>query len=109
MGSKALRVVELKAPMGRIKVVQLGVVSCRQYVGKFSLQILQDKANTRCWYTVVEANPFAQEGEGRTPEDAVADAIHRTEARIVSMEAAVKSLKSVKGKMSEEISNVDPG
>lgn len=83
----------LKTKSGRIYHVQSGAVTCKRYVGVFENAALQAKADTKKWYTSIEANPHAIEGEGETPAAAAADAAARTTERIAQMSQAVATLR----------------
>jgi len=80
----------LKTKNGQIQCVKIGTVHCKRYVGQFST--LQGKADTGLWYTVVGGQPFAIEGEGATPYDAIRDAANRTRDRINAMNRALQTL-----------------
>lgn len=75
-----------------------GTVQCKRYVGTgFKSQNMQGKADTGLWYTLVQGNPHAIEGEGETPEAAVIDSIKRTQSRIAEMQGAVAALENCTG------------
>jgi hypothetical protein len=63
----------------------------KKYTGTFSVQSLQDKADTGLWFTY--GQPSAEQGEGRTPEAALGDAIDRTRDRILKMNGAISALE----------------
>jgi hypothetical protein len=83
--------------------VSFGKVICDQYFGKgFHVSGLQTQADLGLWYTSVWGNPHAIQGEGATPELAIADSILRTESRMAEMQAAVNALKN-------RLPEADPG
>jgi hypothetical protein len=74
--------------------VSFGKVTCDQYFGKtFNVPSLQIQADLGLWYTSVWGNPHAIQGEGATPELAIADSILRTQSRMAEMQSAVDALK----------------
>lgn len=82
----------LKTNGGRIECEQFGVVCCKRYVGQFTNGTLQIKAELGLWYTLVEGQPYAVEGEGATPRDAIRDAANRTRDRINTLNRALQTL-----------------
>ena len=81
---------------GKMQWIGEGAVQCKRYIGKFTNPSLQAKADTGCWYSLVQGNPHAIEGEGFTPQEAIDDSVKRTNARIKEMENAVKVLEATK-------------
>lgn len=79
----------------KMQVVGDDAVQCKRYIGKFTNPNLQAKADTGCWYTLIQGNPHAIEGEGFTPEAAIADSIRRTNSRMKQMQNAVETLEKV--------------
>ena len=77
---------------GEMQAETFGGVQCKRYVGKFTVSALQDKAETGLWYTLIQGNPHAIEGEGETPKAAIQDSINRTNSRIAEMQQAVLCL-----------------
>ncbi len=79
----------------RMEFVGTGPVQCKRYVGT-GFTDLQSKADTGLWYSLIQGNPHAIEGEGPTPEAAVLDSIKRTEERIIQLQNAVVALEACK-------------
>lgn len=77
---------------GRIECEQFGPVCCKRYIGHFMGPRLQDKAATGMWYTFVQGQPYAVQGEGATPRDAIRDAANRTRERINALNQALQTL-----------------
>lgn len=88
----------LKTPNGVIEHAQhaqSSTVFAKRYVGNFSVEGLANKAATGLWYSGIQGNPHALEGEGSTPLMAFEDAISRTNEKIKLMQLGVKALTSV--------------
>lgn len=77
----------------KMEVVMVGAVQCNRYVGNFTVELLQSKAETGLWYTMISGNPHAVEGSGATPRAAVRDSLDRTRSRIAEMQNAVRTLE----------------
>lgn len=88
----------LKTKNGEIQEIQFGSVRCKKYIGKFHSDGLQSKANAGKWYTLITGNPYAIEGEGDNPQDAMQDAIRRTQYAIDQMQLGINVLQSELGK-----------
>ena len=83
---------EIKTGNGTITCVQCGRVFAKKYTGTFIISSLSDKAATGLWYSGIEGDPYAIQGEGHTPLEAFEDSIARTKEHIAKLTASIVSL-----------------
>lgn len=88
-------IIPMNQGKGKLSGIMLtGGVQCQKYEGKFHTPSLQDRADTKMWFTRVLGNPHTSEGEGSTPALAIQDAIRRTREQIRTMEAGARRLEA---------------
>jgi len=89
-----MRTGKVKFANGVCHYEQRGAVTCKRYKGQFGSDDLQAKADTGLWYTLIEGNGRAIQGEGPTPELAIRDAIKRNREISKILETAAKTLEA---------------
>lgn len=83
----------LKFPNGYRETHTINNVFVVRYRGMFENPRLQAYADSNLWYSRIQGNSFAVEGEGTSPEAAIKDAISRNEDMIKKITLATASLR----------------